>query len=149
MMDYKIETIPNYRIAYKRRIGLYGPENIDVMTELKGWASERNLLQSAILYAIPLDNPESTKPENCRFDACIVVERDYPLNNTIGERELLGGRYLIFKIKHTTEAIQEAYTKLHTWIQKSGYQMDNKPIMERYKADLLKNHYCEICVPIK
>ncbi len=149
MMEYKVEILPNYRIAYKRRIGPYGPENINVMTELKGWASARDLLQSSILYAVPLDNPASTKPEDCRFDACIVIDNDYLLDNTISERELLGGRYIMFKIKHTTEAIKEAYTKLHTWIQKSGYQMDNKPIMERYKADLLKNHYCEVCVPIK
>lgn len=34
-MKYKIETFPNYRIAYMRRVGQYGPANMEVMEKLK------------------------------------------------------------------------------------------------------------------
>ena len=55
---------------------------------------ERNLLESATILAIPRDSPEITFPDNCRFDACIVISKDYQLDNSIYESELSDGEYL-------------------------------------------------------
>lgn len=148
-MKFKVKTLPNYRIAYVRRVGPYGPENIEVMEKLKEWAREKNLLKSAILLAIPQDNPETTLPENCRFDACIVISKDSQMDDSICESELSGGKYLIYEIKHTAEDIQKAYAEIFPSIQRFGYQIDNKPILERYTGDMVNNPYCEICVPVK
>ncbi|MBZ5753577.1 AraC family transcriptional regulator [Metabacillus rhizolycopersici] len=148
-MKFKVETLPNYRIAYVRRVGPYGPANIEVMEKLKKWAKEKNLLKSAILLTIPQDNPETTLPENCRFDACIVISKDYQLDDSICESELSSGKHLIFEVKHTAEDIQKAYTDIFPTIQINGYQFDKKPILERYTGDMINNSYCEICVPVK
>ncbi|ASV70237.1 AraC family transcriptional regulator [Cytobacillus kochii] len=148
-MKFKVETLPNYRIAYMRRVGPYGPDNIEVMEGLKQWARNRNLLESAILFAIPQDNPETTPPENCRFDASIVISKDYPLDDSIDEDELHGGKYVIYDVRHTAEDIQKAYADIFLSLQSSGYQIDNKPILERYTGDMISNPYCEICVPVK
>jgi len=148
-MKSKVETLPNYRIAYVRRVGPYGPANSEVMEKLKQWAKGKNLLKSAIILAIPQDNPETTLPENCRFDACIVISRDYQLDHSICESELSGGKYLIYEVKHTAEDIQKAYADIYPTLQSNGYQMDNKPILERYTGDVINNPYCEICVPVK
>ncbi|NOU85297.1 DNA gyrase inhibitor [Paenibacillus sp. LMG 31460] len=105
-MNIKVETLPTYRIAYVRQVGPYGTGNIQAMEKLKKWAKEKNLLtESAIILGIPQDNPEMILPENCRYDACIVISNDY--------------------------------------------QIDNKPIFERYTNDMIYNDYCEICVPVK
>ena len=148
-MKFKVEILPNYRIAYVRRVGQYGPANIEVMAKLKKWAKEKNLLESSILLAVPQDNPETTLPDNCRFDACIVISKDYQMDDSIYESELSGGKYLIYEVKHTAEDIQKAYTDIFKSLQSNGYQIDNKPIMERYTVDMVNNHYCEICVPVK
>lgn len=148
-MKCKIETIPNYRIAYMRRVGPYGPANIDVMEKLKKWAKEKNLFKSETIFAIQQDNAQITLPENCRFDACIVISKDYQTADSICESELSGGTYLIYEVKHTAEAIQRAYADIFPALQISGYQIDNKPILERYTDNMVNNHYCEICVPIK
>jgi DNA gyrase inhibitor GyrI len=148
-MKFKVETLPNYRIAYIRRVGPYGNGNFEVMGKLKKWAKERNLLKSAILFAIPQDNPETTLPENCRFDACIVISKDYQMDDSIYEGELSGGKYLIYEVKHTAEDIQKAYADIFPSLQSNGYQIDNKPILEKYTGDMINNPYCEICVPIK
>ena len=148
-MNCKIETLPSYRVAYFRRVGPYGSANHEVMEKLKTWAKEKKLLDSATILAIPQDNPETTPLDNCRFDACIVVSEDFQLDDTILENELLGGRYLVYKVEHTAEEIQKAYTEIFSSIQSSGYQLDNKPIMERYVGDMISNPYCEICVPLK
>ncbi|NCG68295.1 DNA gyrase inhibitor [Bacillus coagulans] len=146
---FKVETLPNYRIAYVRRIGPYGNANFEVMEKLKKWAKERNLLKSAILFAIPQDNPETTLPENCRFDACIVISKDYQMDDSIYEGELSGGKYLLYEVKHTAEDIQKAYADIFPSLQSNGYQIDNKPILEKYTGDMINNPYCEIYVPIK
>ena len=148
-MKFKVETFPNYRIAYMRRVGRYGLANIEVMEKLKKWAKEKNLLESAILFAIPQDNPETTLPDHCRFDACIVIPNDYQVDNSVFEGELSGGKYLIYEIKHTADDIQKAYSDIFQSLQKNGYKMENKPIMEKYIGDMISNPNCEICIPVK
>ncbi|MBS4192206.1 GyrI-like domain-containing protein [Bacillus sp. FJAT-49705] len=148
-MNMKVETLPEYRIAYVRQVGPYGPANIQAMEKLKKWAKERNLAKSAIIFGIPQDNPETTLPESCRYDACIVISKDYQMDVSICESKLSGGKYVIFKLKHTAEDIQKAWAEIFPALQDLGYQIDNKPILERYTAEMINNHYCEICVPVK
>jgi len=148
-MKCKTETIPNYRVAYVRRVGPYGPENIEVMEKLKKWAREKDLLKSAILFAIPQDNPETTLPEYCRFDACVVISENYKIDEAINENEISGGKYLIYEVNHTAADIQKAYENIFSAIQSNEFQKDNKPIMERYTGDINTNPNCEICVPVK
>lgn len=148
-MKFKVETLPNYRIAYLRRVGPYGPANNEVMERLKKWAKEKSLLESAILFAVPQDNPETTHPDHCRFDACIVISNAYQVDDSVFEGEISGGTYLVYEVKHTAEEIQKAYSDIFTSLHSSEYQLDNKPIMEKYVSDMTDNPFCEICVPIK
>lgn len=148
-MKFKIETLPNYRIAYMRRVGPYGPANIVVMAALKKWAKEKGLLESAILFAIPQDNPETTFPDHCRFDACIVIPHDYQVDDSVFEGEISGGKYLIYDVKHTAEDIQKAYSDIFSSLQNNEFQLDNRPMMEKYMGDMVNNPYCEICVPLR
>ncbi|SEC04061.1 GyrI-like domain-containing protein [Paenibacillus sp. GP183] len=149
-MNIKVVTLPKYRIAYVRQVGPYGPGNIQAMEKLKKWAEDKHLIaESAIMLGIAQDNPETTLPENCRYDACIVISNDYQIDNSICESELSGGKYFICKVKHTAEDIQKAWAEIFPALQNSGYQIDNKPIFERYNGDMIYNDYCEICVPVK
>ncbi|MET3846472.1 DNA gyrase inhibitor GyrI [Paenibacillus sp. OAE614] len=97
-MVIKFEMMPKTRIAFVRQVGSYGPRNIQVMEALKKWAAEKNLLnESSILLGIAQENPESTPPEKCRYDACIVIPDDYRIDDTdnnIFETELAGGHYM-------------------------------------------------------
>ncbi|WP_100332610.1 AraC family transcriptional regulator [Bacillus xiapuensis] len=147
-MKHKVETLPQHRIAYMRRVGQYGPANIEVMEKLKKWAKEKGLLESGTLFAIPQDNPKTTIPDNCRFDACIVIPNDYQVNDSVLEGELSGGKYLIYEVKHTAEDIQKAYSDIFQALQNQEYEMDNKPIMEKYTGDIISSPYCEVCVPV-
>ncbi|WP_458126647.1 AraC family transcriptional regulator [Paenibacillus sp. Z3-2] len=149
-MEMYIENLPSYRLAYVRQIGPYGPANAQAMNTLKQWADKNQLLnESAILLGIPQDDPASTPPQNCRYDASIVITESERLeDDSIEFGELSGGDYLICKVKHTAEDIQHAWNVIIPHLQTSGYRMDNKPVMERYRWDLLNQHYCEICVPV-
>lgn len=145
----KIEKIKKCRVAYMRRIGTYGVENFKLMENFKKWVSENNLLGKGTIYAIAQDNPEITPPENCRYDICITISNDYNIDNLVNEAELEGGDYAIYKINHTTENVQRAWSEIFIDLKQNGYIIDNKPTMERYSKDMIDNGYCEICVPIK
>ncbi|MFB6467039.1 GyrI-like domain-containing protein [Cytobacillus sp. Hz8] len=148
-MNKTVEILPTYRIAYVRQMGQYGPANIQTMDKIKKWAEEKKLLKSAIILGIPQDNPETTLPENCRYDACIVISPDYQLDDSICEGELIGGEYLIYRVKHTTTDIQKAWAEILLLLQNGEFQMEQKPIIERYTFEMIANGYCELCVPVK
>lgn len=147
-MEVRVGTLSNYRIAYMRQVGPYGPANIQVMQQLKAWAAERGLLtESAVLFGIPQDNPQVTHPEKCRYDACIVIAGEEQADDAVHECELAGGDYVIFKIKHTAEDVRRAWAEIFPAVHRMGFQLDDKPILEKYSGS--DNDYCEIYVPIK
>lgn len=149
-MNLKVETLPKARIAYVRQVGPYGPANVQAMEKLKKWAGEKQLLiESAVMYGIPQDHPGMTPPKQCRYDACMVIADDYPADSSISESEFPGGEYAVCRIRHTTEEVQKAWAEIIPAIQNRGYQIDNKPVIERYTGEMILNHMCEICVPVK
>jgi len=150
-MEMYIENLPSYRLAYVRQVGPYGPANAQAMNTLKQWADKKHLLnESATLLGIPQDDPATTLPQKCRYDACIVITETGHLEDEFVEiGELLGGDYLICKVKHTAKDIQQAWHAIIPHLHTSGYVMDNKPVIERYRWELLHQHYCEICVPVR
>lgn len=150
-MDIKIEIMPTLRIAYIRKTGPYGINNVQTMEELKKWAKLNHLFNNdSTILGIAQDNPETTDPKNCRYDTCIVISNDYSITGDyVKEGNILGGKYAVFKIKHTAQAVQKAWLDIFPELYKQGYQLDKiRPIMERYIVEMVSNHYCEILVPI-
>lgn len=150
-MKLNIETIPAYKIAYVRQIGPYGARNVQAMEEIKKFAKMNALfIEGSIIFGITQDNPATTSPEDCRYDACLVISRDCVIKDdhvTLGE--LRGGKYAVFTIPHTSEAVQKAWCDIFPELQKQGYQWNNThPVLERYAVKMVQNHACEICVPI-
>lgn len=150
-MKLTIEQLPSYRIAYTRQVGPYGSDNVQTMERLKGWARTNNIFDNkSVILGIALDNPGTTKPENCRYDTCLVVTDDYLIEEgDIKEGSVAGGKYAVFQIEHTAEAVQKAWIEIFPELFGQGFQLDeSRPILERYRAELVARHYCEICVPI-
>jgi DNA gyrase inhibitor GyrI len=120
------------------------------MEKLKEWARSNRLFdKNAVIYGIAQDNAEITKPENCRYDACIVIPQNFVIDNQVNECEFSGGKYAVFKVIHTSEEIQKAYMEIFPTLSKEGLKFANKPIIERYTVEMVENHQCEICVPIE
>lgn len=150
-MNVKVETMCSYKIAYIRRIGEYGTENKIQMEQLKRWASDNNLLDDdSVILGIAQDNPSRVKPQECRYDVCIVVPEEFKIkSNEIKISEIAGGKYVVFEIEHTTTAVQKAWLDIFQEMPKLGYKLDEaRPIIERYQVKMVNNHLCEICIPI-
>ena len=107
------ETIGAFPVCYMRRVGTYGAENYMLMEKMKGWLREQQLYnEDTTIYAVPLDNPETTEPSQCRYDVCVA---DNGKMNADGDelqhRVLEGGRYAILQIAHTPEAVGQAWAE--------------------------------------
>ncbi|WNS44869.1 GyrI-like domain-containing protein [Paenibacillus sp. MMS20-IR301] len=160
-MNIQLEKIPATAIAYVRQTGPYGPANARAMEHLKQWALENELLAgSAVLFGIPMDNPADTAPEDCRYDACISLpgasaqEASAAAGNraddSIRYGLLSGGTYAILTIEHTAEAVARAWDGLIPALQGSGRQLDPmRPVMERYTGEMIRNHLCQLCIPVQ
>lgn len=151
-MTYNIEKIPASRIAYMRQVGPYGANNYALMEKFKEWAKLKGLFsKSAVILGISHDNPETTVPEKCRYDVCIVITDDYILSDAnVSQAELDGGAYAVFKIAHTVETIQKAWSEIFSQLTAKGHQFDvSRPVLERYSSDMIEKQMCEICVPIQ
>lgn len=150
-MKMIIEQMPSINIMFKRNVGPYGESNYLTMQRIKEFAKDNNLFnESAIIFGISRDNPEITKPEKCRYDACIVVSENFKTEaHDIQKGIIEGGKYAVFIIEHTVEAVQQAWKDIFQEILSSGYKMDiSRDILERYAVKMVSNHKCEICVPI-
>jgi DNA gyrase inhibitor GyrI len=150
-MIFNVENIPSYTIAYIRKVGPYGVNNIETMERLKNWAREQNLFNDeTIIFGIVQDNPEITSPEKCRYDTCVVIPSEYVINdNYISRGNIAGGKYAVLKIEHTAEAVQNSWANIFQELSKQNYQFDEtRPIIERYAVRMVNSHYCEICVPV-
>ena len=151
-MNINIETIPSCSIAYIRQVGAYGAENILTMEKLKHWSVANNLMNSkTVIFGIAHDNPQTTPPENCRYDACILlIDKTFPADgNVVKHGELSGGKYAVFIVKHTAQAIEQAWVHIFPALSVNGLFYDStRPILERYAAEKVQQHLCEICVPI-
>lgn len=146
----KIETIPTYRIAYFRRVGPYGAANYQTMQRLKEWAAAKKMLDdTSIILGISQDNVESTEPQKCRYDAALVIPEDFQKDDRVHIGKLRGGKYVCFTVQHTAEAMTQAWTDILHELSNNGFELDNRPTFERFTAKLLKEHFCEICIPIK
>lgn len=147
-MNFIIEQLPTQPTVYMRRIGAYGIENYRLMATMKEWTERKGLSKGGVIYGIAHDN-KNTPPEKCRYDVCLVVSADYPTDNSVQRGEILGGKYAVFTIPHTAEAVQEFWTSIIQVLREENLQYDTtKPILERYIYELVQDGQCEFCVPI-
>lgn len=154
-MILKIEHIAPCPMAYIRHTGPYGPDNKKTMERLKHWAKSRDLMNGhSVILGIAQDNPQVIPPEMCRYDACILLPEGSSGGESVREKDvqvgsLTGGKYGVFTIDHTAEAVKQAWEEAFGQLFEERYSPDSsRPILERYKAELIEQHLCEICIPI-
>lgn len=150
-MNMKIEVIPTCSIAFIRHRGAYGEGNVETMEQLKHWAKDKNLMNSkSVIFGIAHDDPQTTLPENCRYDACLLLaDQRIPTNDTVQHGELFGGKYAVFTVEHTAEAVKQAWGEIFPVLSDNYLPDTTRPILERYAAEQVAQHLCEICVPIR
>jgi AraC family transcriptional regulator len=71
------------------------------------WLADLGLLDCP-RYGVSLDNPRTTPPDKCRYDACVELPRGLTLPD-VAEATIAGGRYAITYFKGTNAEIGAAW----------------------------------------
>lgn len=148
----RIEVIKPFEVAFIRRIGTYGSGNHETMSALKSFAAANGLMtKEAVILGIAQDNPMTTPPEKCRYDACVSVNDGFSTDNAnVQVGTFGGGKYMVFTVPHTAEAVAEVWGVIYPQTVAAGENPDfTKPVIERYTIGGVEAGVCEICVPIE
>ncbi|WMT43204.1 GyrI-like domain-containing protein [Paenibacillus sp. D2_2] len=149
-MKITIEELPESRIAYFRNVGEYGErQNKGLMEDFKKWAKSNGIFDNSTILGIPQDNPEITRKEECRYDVCVVINKDFNVAKPAHVGEFSGGKYAVFLLDHTKEAVSEFWGNIFSEIERNNLTIREQPIIERYTSQMIDNHLCEILVPIQ
>ena len=133
-MNMNIETIPYCSIAYIRQIGSYGEGNSKIMEKLKDWAKANNLMnRKSVIFGIAHDNPQITPPENCRYDVCILLaDENFPVGSDVQLGKIAGGKYAVFTVTHTAEAVQQAWVDIFPVLSENGFIKESIDVTKAY-----------------
>ncbi|WP_037028286.1 AraC family transcriptional regulator [Psychromonas aquimarina] len=153
-MNAEIKEMPEYNVAYIRKVGSYGRETCEpAFVELMKWAGPRNYAGPGKVLSIFWDNPEVTPAEKCRFDACIVIPEGTVPEGQIAVQSVCGGPYAVCHFEVITDNIQQAWEEAFAWFCTSGYECDDKPCYELYHNNPEEHPegkcIFDICIPLK
>ncbi|WP_045513343.1 AraC family transcriptional regulator [Bacillus amyloliquefaciens] len=149
-MKITIEELSESRIAYFRNVGEYGEkQNKEVMETFKKWAKLNDVFDNSTILGIPQDNPEITPKEECRYDVCVVINKDFNVKKPAHVGEFSGGKYAVFLLDYTKEAIRDFWGNISSEIERNNLSIIEQPIIERYTPQMIDNHLCEILIPIQ
>ncbi len=141
-------------VAYLRHTGPYGaPLSSFWQHIVYPWMRANNLLGCA-RYGVSLDDPSVTRPDQCRYDACVEIAHDVTLSGNPVRKTLPGGRYAALRFWGTVAEIETAWDRLlRDWLPTSGLQLDSPPFFEHYPPNArydpnTAQFECEICLPV-
>ena len=155
-MDIKIVDFPETRIALVEHRGPH-QRVYDTAQKFIAWRKETGLspVKSSATYGIAYHDPNTTPPEDFRFDICGDVDRDVP-ENAYGVKagKIPGGRCAVIRHFGSHDTIdQSAYAIYRDWLPSSGEECRDFPCFFHYlnlasevdECDLVTDVY----VPLK
>ena len=154
-MRIRVQQQPTYHVASMRYVGPFGPRGIpELWQQLMRWIEAHGLEKNDKL-GIAYDDPAITPPDKSRYDACVVVPRDFPADRLVERMDVPGGAYAVAGFVGTAHQIVEAWRSVFaSWLPASGYQPDDRPCYELYRNDPgvegKKGAFrCELCLPVR
>lgn len=134
--DIRIEDMPPLRVAYvKHRKGYEDSEGIGTAFQtLFCWAGPRGVASPEMkVLGMPLDNPDITPKEKCRYYACLAVNERAEPQGEVGIMTIRPGKYAVGRFSGGAGVFKRAYEYMYgDWLAKSGWQPDDAPCYESY-----------------
>jgi len=142
------------RVAYLRYTGPFGePVGRFWRARVAPLLAEHGLLDCP-RYGIALDNPVTTPPDQCRYDACVELPRGLSLPDT-AETTIAGGRYAVSHFKGTSADIGAGWSAfVAAALAEPAHRADAQRLAyEHYPRgasfDVKTGMFsCELCLPL-
>jgi AraC family transcriptional regulator len=148
----EIKTFPAYHIAFIQCWQGYNQSIGRAWQQLFKWAYPRNLISAQTrMIGVPLDNPDITPHEKCRYNACITVLPQTQAKGEVHIGDIEAGKYAIFHFKGGQSLIKEAYAYIYgVWLPQSGWEPKDRPALEMYSGEQQQRTLeYDICLPVK
>jgi len=82
------------------------------------------------------DDPDVTESDKQRADVCMVPNKECVPTGELRLKQIPGGRYAIYLYKGTYQKLGMVYDTIYgKYIPEGGYQLDARPMFERYLND--------------
>jgi AraC family transcriptional regulator len=153
-MRIDIADRPPVRVAYLRYTGPFGePLGRFWRSKVAPWLADNGLLDCP-RYGVSLDDPSSTPPEKCRYDACVELPPGLSFQDS-PETTLAGGQYAVTHFKGTGADIGAAWGEfLREFLADPTHRIDHaRQPFEHYPRGALFDartgvFACELCLPV-
>lgn len=135
-MNVEIEDPPPCRVAYMRSVAPYSAETIPALWgRFIEWMEERGLLTSDCLkLGIAHDSPRVVPPEECRYDACVVVSEEFEADDSVRVADLPGWKVGTTWFVGTASEVRKAGDALWASLADSG-RKPVSPFIEIYRGN--------------
>jgi len=132
----RIEDIPPLRVAYVKHMkGYEDSEGIgNAFQTLFCWAGPRGVASPEMkVLGMPLDNPDITPKDKCRYYACLAVNERAQPQGEVNIMTIRPGKYAVGRFSGGAGVFKWAYEYMYgEWLPKSGWQPDDAPGFESY-----------------
>lgn len=148
----RVEHLPDVRMAYIRRVGIYGEASAAQWQQLADWMQHQRL-SALTRYGMGLDDPGLTPVDKCRYDVCVALPDGFEPPPRTPIKTLPGGPHAVLSYAGPPQGSGAAWVwLLHDWLPRSGHQLAPRAAFERYPAALpdpgAQAQDCELCVPL-
>jgi AraC family transcriptional regulator len=144
-------------VVHVRCTGPYHTSAVEAWQKLHQWLAKNELSRRMKRgFGLFHDNPQITRPEQLRYDACTDIGAgvDPDFAEGMGRQTLPGGAYAVHVHVGSYDAIGQLFSELHReWVPKQGMKADydrpflaihlNDPVMTREV-----HRRTELCVPV-
>jgi AraC family transcriptional regulator len=155
-MNVRVTDMPPLHVAFMRYVGPSGARGIPELWERLGtWAAAQSLGPGPhVKLGVAYDDASITVPERCRYDACVVVPRDFVPDRLVDVIDVAGGRYAVAGFVGAAHEIEGTWDRVFaSWLPGSGYQPDDRPCYELYRGDPSVDgrgtFRCELHLPVR
>ncbi|HEY1151834.1 MAG TPA: GyrI-like domain-containing protein [Pseudoduganella sp.] len=153
-MDISIVELEPVRVAYLRHTGAYGPALNDFWRKVVQPWMAANGLQGRVTYGVALDDPRTTPPDQCRYDACVAVDKQYVAGAPAALETIPGGWHASTRYAGPASGIGQAWDEFYGKVLgEMGLRDRPGACFERYAADFSQDpatgaFECELFIPI-
>lgn len=152
----KLEVVERkpVRVTYLRHTGPYG-ESVGKFWrhDVAPWLADQGLIDCP-RYGVTRDDPSSTPPERCRYDACVELPPGLSLPDA-PEAVIPGGPYVVTLFRGTAAEIGPAWSAFQRASLGTGlHRLDTqRPPLEHYPRGASVDYRtgafaCELCLPV-
>jgi len=148
----RVEHSPEIRVAYTRRVGVYGEASAAQWQQLADWM-QRQGLTGLIRYGMGLDDPGLTPADKCRYDVCVALPAGFEPPPRTPVKTVPSGLHAVLAYAGPPEGSGAAWVwLLQHWLPQSPHELAPRAAFERYPAALpdpgAEAQDCELCLPL-